>query len=100
MTKLSNRMSRLGTETAFDVLVRARQLEAAGKNIIHLEIGEPDFDTPDNIVEAAVDALHKGAHHYGPAAGTPEFRKAIAADISKRRGIKVDPAEVVVTPGA
>lgn len=98
--KLSKRMSRLGTETAFDVLVRARQLEAAGKNIIHLEIGEPDFDTPENIVEAAVDALHNGAHHYGPAAGTPEFRKAIAADISKRRGIQVDPSEVVVTPGA
>lgn len=93
-------MSRLGTETAFDVLVRARQLEAAGKNIIHLEIGEPDFDTPENIVDAAVDALHNGAHHYGPAAGTPEFRKAIAADISKRRGIQVDPSEVVVTPGA
>lgn len=93
-------MSRLGTETAFDVLVRARQLEAAGKDIIHLEIGEPDFDTPENIVDAAVDALHNGAHHYGPAAGTPEFRKAIAADISKRRGIQVDPSEVVVTPGA
>jgi aspartate/methionine/tyrosine aminotransferase len=98
--KLSKRMSRLGTETAFDVLVRARQLEAAGRNIVHLEIGEPDFDTPDNIVEAAVDALHNGAHHYGPAPGSPEFRKVIAEDISKRRGIPVDPAEVVVTPGA
>ncbi len=100
MINLSKRMSRLGTETAFDVLVRARQLEAEGKNIIHLEIGEPDFDTPENIVEAAVHALHNGAHHYGPAPGTPEFRKTIASDISTRRGIQVDPSEVVVTPGA
>lgn len=93
-------MSRLGTETAFDVLVRARQLENQGKNIIHLEIGEPDFDTPSNIVDAAVDALRKGAHHYGPSAGLPELREAIAADILRRRNVRVDPVEVVVTPGA
>jgi aspartate aminotransferase len=93
-------MSRLGTETAFDVLVRARQLEAQGKNVIHLEIGEPDFDTPDNIVEAAIDALRTGAHHYGPSAGLPDLRKVIAEETSRTRGIPVDPAEVVVTPGA
>ena len=100
MLKLSNRMSRLGTETAFDVLVRARQLEAQGKNIIHLEIGEPDFDTPENIVDAAVQALRTGAHHYGPSAGLPDARKAIAEETSRTRSISVDPSEVVVTPGA
>ena len=98
--KLSERMARLGTETAFDVLVRARQLEAKGKNIIHLEIGEPDFDTPDNIVDSAVYALKHGAHHYGPSAGIPELRQAIADETSRTRGIPVDPAEVVITPGA
>jgi aspartate aminotransferase len=100
MLKLSNRMARLGTETAFDVLVRARQLEAQGRDIVHLEIGEPDFDTPGNIVDAAVNALRTGAHHYGPAAGLPEVRKAIAEETARTRGISVDPAEVVVTPGA
>jgi aspartate/methionine/tyrosine aminotransferase len=71
-------MSRLGTETAFEVLVRARALERQGKNIVHLEIGEPDFDTPGNIVEAAVGALHMGYTHYGPSAGLPDLREAIA----------------------
>lgn len=98
--KLSERMSRLGTETAFDVLVRAKQLEAQGRSVIHLEIGEPDFDTPDNIVDAAVYALRHGAHHYGPSAGLPDIREAIAEDTARSRGIAVDPAEVVVTPGA
>jgi aspartate aminotransferase len=98
--KLSSRMSRLGTETAFDVLVRARQLEAQGKNVVHLEIGEPDFDTPENIVDAAVYALRHGAHHYGPSAGLPELRTIIAEDTSRTRNIDVDPSEVVVTPGA
>ena len=98
--KLSERMTRLGTETAFDVLVRARQLEAQGKNIVHLEIGEPDFDTPDNIVDSAIYALRHGAHHYGPSAGLPELRQAIADETARTRGIPVDPAEVVVTPGA
>lgn len=93
-------MARLGTETAFDVLVRARQLEAQGKDVIHLEIGEPDFDTPQNIVDAAVSALRSGAHHYGPSPGLPALREAIAKDVSKRRGVSVDSAEVVVTPGA
>ena len=98
--KLSERMSRLGTETAFDVLVRAKQLEAQGRSVVHLEIGEPDFDTPDNIVDAAVHALRNGAHHYGPSAGLPDVREAIAEDTARSRGIKVDSAEVVVTPGA
>lgn len=96
---MAKRMARLGTETAFEVLVRARALERQGKNIIHLEIGEPDQDTPANIVEAAVDALHKGFTHYGPAAGLPELRRAIAADVSSSRGIDVTPEEVVVVPG-
>ena len=97
--RLAKRMSRLGTETAFEVLVRARALERQGKGIIHLEIGEPDQDTPANIVEAAVDALHKGFTHYGPSAGLPDLRQAIAADVSSSRGIDVTPEEVVVVPG-
>ncbi len=97
--RLAKRMSRLGTETAFEVLVRARALERQGKNIIHLEIGEPDMDTPANVVEAGVDALRKGFTHYGPAAGLPELREAIAAEVSSSRGIKVSPDEVVIVPG-
>src|SRR3954468_13109153 len=97
--RLAKRMARLGTETAFEVLVKARALEAKGRDIVHLEIGEPDFDTPENIVEAAVDALHKGWTHYGPSAGLPPLRQAIADDIAKSRGISVTPDEVVVVPG-
>jgi len=97
--RLAKRMSRLGTETAFEVLVKARALEARGMNVVHLEIGEPDFDTPANIVEAACDALHKGWTHYGPSAGLPDLRKAIAEDVAKSRGIEVKPEEVVVVPG-
>ena len=93
-------MSRLGTEGAFEVLVRARELEAKGKEVIHLEIGEPDFPTAGHIVEAASRALHSGWTHYGPPAGFPELREAVAEDVSRRRGIPVDPAEVVITPGA
>jgi aspartate/methionine/tyrosine aminotransferase len=96
---LAKRMSRLGTETAFEVLVRARALERQGKNIVHLEIGEPDFDTPGNIVEAAVGALHMGYTHYGPSAGLPDLREAIAEDVSKSRGVKFTADEVVVVPG-
>ena len=96
---LARRMSRLGTETAFEVLVRARALEKQGKHIVHLEIGEPDFDTPKNIVEAAVDALHMGYTHYGPSAGLPDLREAIAEDVSKSRGVKFTSDEVVVVPG-
>jgi aspartate/methionine/tyrosine aminotransferase len=97
--RLARRMSRLGTETAFEVLVRARALEAKGKNIIHLEIGEPDFDTPANVIDAGVEALQNGWTHYGPSAGLPQLREAIAEDAGRRRGIKIDPSEVVVVPG-
>ncbi len=92
-------MSRLGTETAFEVLSRARALEKAGKEIIHLEIGEPDFDTPANIVEAGVDALYMGWTHYGPAAGLPDLRQTIADYVSRTRKVPVTSDEVVVVPG-
>src|SRR5580700_2395892 len=97
--RLADRMARLGTETAFEVLNRARMLERQGKDIVHLEIGEPDFDTPKNVVEAAIDALHKGWTHYGPSAGLPELRQAIAEYVSRTRGVSVAPDEVVVVPG-
>jgi len=97
--KLAQRMSRLGTETAFEELVRAKALEAQGRDVVHLEIGEPDFDTPANIVEAACRALHSGYTHYGPSAGLPELRRAIADEVSKSRGVGVSPEQVVVTPG-
>jgi aspartate/methionine/tyrosine aminotransferase len=97
--KLSERLARLGTETAFEVLVRARALEAKGRSVIHLEIGEPDFDTPAHVTEAAIAALKGGATHYGPAAGLPELRQAIAEDSTARRGVKATPEMVVVTPG-
>jgi len=96
---LAPRMSRLGTETAFEVLNKARALERQGKSIIHLEIGEPDFDTPANVVEAGVEALHKGWTHYGPSAGLPDLRQAIADYVGKTRAVKVSPDEVVVVPG-
>jgi aspartate/methionine/tyrosine aminotransferase len=97
--RLANRMLRLGTETAFEVLNRARALEKQGKEIVHLEIGEPDFDTPSNVIEAAVNALHKGWTHYGPAAGLPDLRQTIADYVSRTRGIPVASDEVVVVPG-
>jgi aspartate/methionine/tyrosine aminotransferase len=96
----AHRMSRLGTESAFEVLARARALERQGKEIVHLEIGEPDFDTPPHIREAAKRALDDGATHYGPAAGLPELRDAIAKDVAATRQIPVAPEEIVVTPGA
>jgi len=92
-------MSRLGTETAFEVLNRARQLEKQGKEIIHLEIGEPDFDTPANVIEAGVEALHKGWTHYGPAAGLHDLRQTIADYVSRTRKVPVSSEEVVVVPG-
>jgi len=97
--RLASRMSRLGTETAFEVLNRARALEKKGKEIIHLEIGEPDFDTPANIIEAGVDALYMGWTHYGPAAGLPDLRQAIADYVSRTRKVPVASEEVVVVPG-
>ncbi len=98
--ELASRMERLGTETAFEVLARAKKLEAAGKSVVHLEIGEPDFDTPANIVEAAVKALKGGATHYGPSAGLPEARESFAKWFSKDRGVEVDGDQIVITPGA
>ncbi|MGQ9594821.1 MAG: pyridoxal phosphate-dependent aminotransferase [Anaerolineae bacterium] len=99
MLRLAQAMHRLGTETAFEVLQRARQMEAQGREIVHLEIGEPDFDTPAHIVEAAVEALRRGETHYTPSAGIPPLREAIAAYISRTRGIPVDAEQVVVVPG-
>lgn len=96
--KLADRMNRLGTETAFEVLVRARALEAQGKHVIHLEIGEPDFDTPGNVIEAGREALQTGWTHYGPAAGLPDLRAAIAEYINQR-GTSYSAENVVVTPG-
>ena len=100
MIKLAERMSRLGTESAFEVLAKAKALEAKGKDVVHLEIGEPDFDTPDNIREAAVKAIWDGYTHYNPAQGIPELRKTIADIVGKEKGLDVRPEEVVVTPGA
>jgi len=100
MIRLAERMSRLGTESAFEVLAKARALEAQGREIVHLEIGEPDFDTPSHIVEAACRALREGATHYTPSNGIPELRQAIAEGLSRRRGHEIDPQQVVVTPGA
>lgn len=97
---IAQRMSRLGTETAFEVLVKARKLEATGRDIIHLEIGEPDFDTPQNIVDAAKGALDDGFTHYGPSAGLPQAREAIAEYIERTRsGVSCSADEIVITPG-
>jgi aspartate/methionine/tyrosine aminotransferase len=93
-------MERLGTEGAFEVLARAKQLEATGKHIVHLEIGEPDFATPDNIVEAAVGALHEGYTHYTQAAGIAEVRQSLARFVGRQTGVEIDPDEVVLTPGS
>lgn len=98
--KIAGRMNRLGTETAFEVLAKAKALEAQGRDIIHLEIGEPDFDTPSNIVEAGVQALRGGYTHYGPSPGLPELRQAIAAEVSRTRAIDVEAENVIVTSGA
>ena len=97
---LADRMMNLGTETAFEVLAKARALEAQGKEIIHLEIGEPDFDTPRHIVDAGIQALQDGYTHYGPTPGLPELREAIARNSREVRGIDTNPSHVVVTPGA
>ena len=97
--RLSDKMNRLGTETAFEVLARAEALKDSGRNIINLGIGQPDFKTPDHIVDAAVKALRDGHHGYTPAPGIPELREAVAADIAKHRGVEVDPKQVLVVPG-
>src|ERR1039458_119340 len=100
MKQLSKRMSRLGTESAFAVLSKAQALEAKGINVVHLEIGDPDFDTPRHICEAATEAMHKGLTHYSTSQGTLALRKEIARHIEKTHGLPIDPARVVVTPGA
>jgi aspartate aminotransferase len=97
---IASRMKTLGTETAFEMLAKAKALEKQGREIIHLEIGEPDFATPKNIRDAAAKALEAGYTHYVPAAGLPELREAIAEYVSETRSIDVAPEEVVVTPGA
>ncbi len=96
---IAQRMKTLGTETAFEILVKARALEAQGKHIVHLEIGEPDFETPANIRSAAKTALDKGYTHYGPAPGLPELRKAVAEYMTKERGVQFNSNQIVVTPG-
>lgn len=99
MLQLASGMSRLGTESAFEVLARANALAAAGKSIINLGIGQPDFKTPAHIVEAAIKALKDGHHGYTPANGIPQLREAVSADLHRRHGVTVDPAQVVVVPG-
>ena len=98
--RFAARMDRLGTESAFEVLAHAQRLEAQGRSVIHLEIGEPDFGTPENIIEAAHRAMRSGATHYTPASGLPQVREAIAAEMRRRGGVEVSPAEVVVVPGS
>jgi aspartate aminotransferase len=98
--RFAERMSRLGTEGAFEVLAKARRLEADGKHIVHLEIGEPDFATPDNIVEAGISALQNGYTHYTPASGIMETRQAVAEFVSRTLKTEVDPLEVVLVPGS
>ncbi len=99
MLKLAAGMSRLGTETAFEVLARAEALAGTGRDVINLGIGQPDFKTPPHIVDAAVKALHDGHHGYTPSPGILPLREAVAADIAKYRGVEVDPAQIVVVPG-
>ena len=98
--RFAERMSRLGTEGAFEVLAKARRLEAEGKRVVHLEIGEPDFATPDNIVEAGISAMQNGYTHYTPASGIFEAREAVAAFVSRTLKTEVDPLEVVLVPGS
>jgi aspartate aminotransferase len=97
--KLTERMSRIGVESAFEVLVRARELERQGRHVIHLEIGEPDFPTPRHIIEAAKQALDEGYTHYGPTQGLPELRESVARYVSRTRGIPVGPEHVSIVPG-
>jgi aspartate/methionine/tyrosine aminotransferase len=97
--KTAERMNHIGQETAFEVLVRARALEAQGRSVIHLEIGEPDFDTPGHIVAAGQQALEAGMTHYGPGAGLPDLRQAVATYLKRWRGLDIDPQRVVITPG-
>ncbi|MDD9916893.1 MAG: aminotransferase class I/II-fold pyridoxal phosphate-dependent enzyme, partial [Rhodospirillaceae bacterium] len=99
MITMAEHMSRLGTESAFEVLARAAKLEAEGMDVINLGIGQPDFKTPEHVVEAAVKALRDGHHGYTPANGILPLREAVAADFEKRNGVVIDPENVVVQPG-
>ncbi len=99
MLQTAKAMDRLGTETAFEVLAQAKALEAQGRSIINLGIGQPDFQTPPHIVDAAVKALRDGHHGYTPANGIPELREAVAGDLANRHGVEVDPAQVMIVPG-
>ena len=96
---LAERQNRLGTETAFETLAKAKELERQGKHIVHLEIGEPDFDSPEHVIDAAKKALDDGFTHYGPSAGQPELREAIAAHQGEFNGYSISPERVIVTPG-
>ena len=98
--RLAKRLNKLGTETAFEVLAKAKALESEGQSVVHLEIGEPDMDTPSHITRAAIDALNAGYTHYGPAAGLPELREIVAQNVASTRKINVLPEQVIVTPGA
>ncbi len=98
--RFAERMSRLGTESAFEVLARARRLEAQGRDIVHLEIGEPDFATPDNVTEAAIRAIREGATHYTPASGIWEVREATARYVTRHTGVETHPEQVVLVPGS
>jgi aspartate/methionine/tyrosine aminotransferase len=98
--KLADRMSLLGTETAFEVLAKAKRLEAEGMDVVHLEVGEPDFDTPSNIIDAGAKAMREGYTHYGPSPGFPEVRERIAKETGETRGISYTGDNVVLTPGA
>src|SRR5690349_281730 len=98
--QLAGRMGRLGTETALEVLARARALEAQGRHIVHLEIGEPDFDTPRSITAAGVAAIERGETHYTPSAGILELREAIARYLHRTRGLGYDASQIIVAPGA
>ncbi|HVA92958.1 MAG TPA: aminotransferase class I/II-fold pyridoxal phosphate-dependent enzyme, partial [Chloroflexota bacterium] len=100
MRDIASRAAHIGTETAFEMLARARALEAQGRSIVHLEIGEPDFPTPPHIIQAGQQSLGAGETHYVQAAGLPELRRALADHVAESRGVAVDPQQVVVTPGA
>ena len=97
---LAASLDRLGTESAFELLAQAKALEAQGREIVHLQIGEPDFETPAHVVEAGVRALRDGHTHYCPTAGLPELREAAAAYLTRSRDVAVDPSNVLVAPGA
>src|SRR5271156_3011509 len=98
--QIAKRMHGIHGEAAFETLARANDLERQGRSIVHLEIGEPDFDTPSPVVESAIDWLKKGATHYPPSPGIPELRHAIADHLSTSYKVKIDPSTVLVSPGA